>query len=63
MDRLSTATELLAGMSPYSLDEARAIIEAIVFCRPIGEIIPLLVCSPKVASRDVVESIKTETGE
>lgn len=45
--RLESAANEVAGLSPYTRSEAWAIVEAIVSCRPISEIVPLLTCSHK----------------
>jgi hypothetical protein len=43
--RIDAATTAIALLSPYTFSEARAIVEAIVACRPVSEIVPLLTCS------------------
>lgn len=36
----------LCALSPYSYTEAQRIVQAIIACRPVDEIVPLLTCSP-----------------
>jgi len=45
--RTAQAGEQLAVLSPYSPEEATAIIEAIALCMPMGYIMGLLTCSPR----------------
>jgi hypothetical protein len=44
--RLDLVAECLAILSPYSPDEARAILKSIIACEPVSEISRLLICSP-----------------
>lgn len=46
-ERIEQAAQLLASLSPYSVDEAREIIRAIAECQRVDGIVKLLTLSPK----------------
>lgn len=56
-ERIAEAGELLASLSPYSTEEAAAIIEAITVCMPIGNIMRRLTCSPRSMTREEAKTI------
>lgn len=45
--QIEQAAQLLASLSPYSVEEAREIIRAIAACQPVDDIVKLLTLSPK----------------